>query len=174
MSRSPAAHIYDLNPNRQMMDRRGFLAAALVSAGALIARRAGAAVPMHASAARPPVTVYKDPSCGCCKAWVAHMEKSGFVVTAHDDSDMDARKDHYGVPSGVRSCHTALVGSYVVEGHVPASDVDRMLKEQPKVAGLSVPGMVTGSPGMEGSMSNPYTVLAFQKTGATTPFASHS
>jgi hypothetical protein len=157
-----------------MIDRRSFLAAALVSAGTLLARRAGATVPLGAGAARPPLTVYKDPSCGCCKAWIAHMEKSGFVVTAHDDADMDALKDHYGVPSGVRSCHTALVGNYVVEGHVPAGDVDRLLKEQPKVAGLSVPGMVMGSPGMEGSMSKPYTVLAFQKTGATTSFASHT
>jgi hypothetical protein len=157
-----------------MMDRRKFLAAALVSAGTVIARRAGAAAPVRAGAARPPVTVYKDPSCGCCKEWVKYMEKSGFVVTAHDDSDMDALKDHYGVPSGVRSCHTALVGSYVIEGHVPAADVERMLKEQPKVAGLAVPGMVMGSPGMEGGMSKPYTVVAFQKNGSTTSFASHS
>ncbi|MDQ2768088.1 MAG: DUF411 domain-containing protein [Gemmatimonadota bacterium] len=157
-----------------MMDRRGFLAAALTAAGTLITRRAGATVATSTTFARPPVTVYKDPSCGCCKAWVTHMEKSGFVVTAHDNSDMDAIKDHYGVPSGVRSCHTALIGSYVIEGHVPASDVDRMLKEQPKAAGLAVPGMVMGSPGMEGSMSKPYTVLAFQKTGATTAFASHT
>ena len=157
-----------------MMDRRGFLAAALASAATLVAKRASAAMPMRTGAARPPVTVYKDPSCGCCKKWVEHMSQSGFVVTAHDDSDMDALKDHYGVPSGVRSCHTALVGSYVIEGHVPASDVDRMLKEQPKVAGLAVPGMVVGSPGMEGGMSKPYTVLAFQKTGSTTSFASHT
>jgi hypothetical protein len=157
-----------------MIDRRSFLAAALASAGTLIARRAAAAVPLGAGAARPPLTVYKDPACGCCKAWIAHMEKSGFIVTAHDDTDMDALKDHYGVPSGVRSCHTALVGGYVIEGHVPAADVDRLLKEQPKVAGLAVPGMVTGSPGMEGSGAKPYTVLAFQKTGATTPFASHA
>lgn len=157
-----------------MMDRRGFLAAALVSAGTLIARRAAAAAPAHSFLARPPVTVYKDPSCGCCKKWVEHMQASGFTVTSHDDSDMDALKDHYGVPSGVRSCHTALIGSYVVEGHVPASDVDRMLKEQPKVAGLALPGMVMGSPGMEGGMSKPYTVVAFQKSGTTTPFASHT
>jgi hypothetical protein len=157
-----------------MMDRRGFLAATFAGAATLIARRASAAMPLHPGFVRPPVTVYKDPSCGCCKKWVEHMQSSGFAVTAHDSSDMDALKDHYGVPSGVRSCHTAIVGSYVVEGHVPASDVDRMLKEQPKAAGLAVPGMVTGSPGMEGSMSKPYTVLAFQKTGATTPFATHT
>jgi hypothetical protein len=157
-----------------MMDRRGFLAAALAGAATLVAKRASAAMPARAGLARPPVTVYKDPSCGCCKKWVEYMSQSGFVVTAHDDSDMDALKDHYGVPSGVRSCHTALVGSYVIEGHVPASDVDRLLKEQPKVAGLAVPGMVMGSPGMEGGMSKPYTVLAFQKTGSTTSFASHT
>ncbi|MBA2683074.1 MAG: DUF411 domain-containing protein [Gemmatimonadaceae bacterium] len=156
------------------MDRRKFLAGALVGAGTLIARRASAAVPLRSESARPPVTVYKDPSCGCCRDWVTHMEKSGFTVTAHDDRDMDALKDHYGVPSGVRSCHTALVGSYVIEGHVPAADVDRLLKEQPKVAGLAVPGMVMGSPGMEGGMSKPYAVVAFQKTGSTTTFASHT
>jgi len=157
-----------------MIDRRGFLAVALAGAGSLIARGAAAAVPVRTLLARPPVTVYKDPSCGCCKKWVEHMQASGFTVTAHDDSDMDALKDHYGVPSGVRSCHTALVGSYVIEGHVPASDVDRLLAQQPKVAGLAVPGMVMGSPGMEGGMSKPYTVVAFQKTGAATTFASHS
>jgi len=157
-----------------MMDRRGFLTATLAGAVTLIARRATAAVPLRSAVARPPVTVYKDASCGCCRKWIEHMQSSGFTVDAHDSADMDAVKDHYGVPSDVRSCHTALVGSYVVEGHVPAADVDRMLKEQPKAAGLSVPGMVMGSPGMEGSMSKPYTVLAFQKTGATTTFASHT
>jgi hypothetical protein len=157
-----------------MMDRRGFLAATLAGAATLIARRASAAVPLHSRVARPPVTVYKDASCGCCKKWVEYMQGSGFTVTAHDSPDMDALKDHYGVPSGVRSCHTALVGGYVIEGHVPATDVDRLLKEQPKVAGLAVPGMVMGSPGMDGPTSKPYAVLAFQKTGATTTFASHT
>jgi hypothetical protein len=156
-----------------MMNRRGFLVATLAGAATVIARRASAAVPLGRGVARPPVTVYKDASCGCCKKWVEHMQASGFTVTAHDNADMDALKDHYGVPSGVRSCHTALVGSYVVEGHVPATDVDRLLKEQPKVAGLAVPGMVMGSPGMDGPTSKPYAVLAFQKTGATTTFASH-
>ena len=156
------------------MDRRGFLAASLVGAATLVARRASAAMPLRTDVTRPPVTVYKDASCGCCKKWIEHMQASGFTVTAHDSADMDALKDHYGVPSDVRSCHTALVGSYVVEGHVPAADVDRLLKEQPKAAGLSVPGMVMGSPGMEGPTSRPYTVLAFQKTGATTPFATHT
>jgi hypothetical protein len=157
-----------------MMDRRGFLAATFVGAAALVARRASAAVPVTPGAARPPLTVYKDPSCGCCKDWVKHMQSNGFTATAIDNPDMDAIKDHYGVPSGVRSCHTAIVGNYVIEGHVPAADVDRMLKEQPKATGLAVPGMVTGSPGMEGLMSKAYVVVAFQKTGATTPFASHS
>jgi len=156
-----------------MMDRRGFLAASLAGAATLIARRANAAARPLVALARPPLTVYKDAACGCCKKWVEHMQSSGFTVTAHDNPDMDAVKDHYGVPSGVRSCHTAIIGSYVIEGHVPASDVDRLLKEQPKVAGLAVPVMVTGSPGMEGFMSKSYVVLAFQKTGSTTAFASH-
>lgn len=157
-----------------MIDRRGFLTVALAGAATLVARRAALAASVIPTAARPPMTVYKDPSCGCCKQWVAYMQQSGFVVTAHDDTDMDARKDHYGVPSGVRSCHTALVGNYVIEGHVPAADVDKLLKEQPKVAGLAVPGMVVGSPGMEGGAAKPYTVVAFQKTGTTTAFASHA
>jgi hypothetical protein len=157
-----------------MTDRRGFLTAVLAGAATLVARRAAAAVPAPPSSARPPVTVYKDPSCGCCTKWIEYMRKSGFSVTAHDDTDMDARKDHYGVPSGVRSCHTALIGNYVIEGHVPAADVDRLLKEQPRVAGLAVPGMVVGSPGMEGGTARPYAVLAFQKTGKTTTFASHT
>jgi hypothetical protein len=132
-----------------MMNRRGFLVATLAGAATVIARRASAAVPLGRGVARPPVTVYKDASCGCCKKWVEHMQASGFTVTAHDNADMDALKDHYGVPSGVRSCHTALVG-------------------------LAVPGMVMGSPGMDGPTSKPYAVLAFQKTGATTTFASHT
>jgi len=151
-----------------MIGRRywgGLMLAAAVGVGGLA---------IATPAPEPEVVVYKSPSCGCCKKWVEHLQASGFTVTAHDDSDMDALKDHYGVPSGVRSCHTALVGSYVIEGHVPASDVDRLLAQQPKVAGLPVPGMVMGSPGMEGGMSKPYTVVAFQKTGATTTFASHS
>lgn len=120
------------------------------------------------------MTVYKDPSCGCCKKWVSYMQQSGFTVTAHDDSDMDAIKDHYGVPSGVRSCHTALIAGYLIEGHVPAADVDKMLKEQPQVAGLAVPGMVTGSPGMEGGAAQKYSVVAFKKTGSTSVFATHA
>lgn len=157
-----------------MIDRRGFLTAALAGAATLVARRAALAASVMPAVARSPVTVYKDPSCGCCKKWVAYMQQSGFTVTAHDTADMDAIKDHYGVPSGVRSCHTALIGGYVVEGHVPAADVDKLLKEQPEVAGLAVPGMVTGSPGMEGGAAQPYSVVAFKKTGSTTVFAKYT
>ena len=157
-----------------MIDRRKFLTAALAGAATLVARRAAAAADALPRTVRPPITVYKDPSCGCCKKWVAYMQQAGFTVTAHDDADMDALKDHYGVPSGVRSCHTALVGNYVIEGHVPAPDIDKLLREQPKVAGLAVPGMVVGSPGMEGGAAKPYTVVAFQKTGSTTTFATHA
>src|SRR3569833_4109489 len=124
-----------------MMDRRGFLTATLAGAATLIARRASAAVPVR-GVARPPVTVYKDASCGCCKKWIEHMQSSGFTVDAHDSTDMDAVKDHYGVPSGVRSCHTALVGSYVVVGFVLVFVVDRMLKVLLLVVGFFVFGLV--------------------------------
>lgn len=157
-----------------MIDRRGFLAAAVAGAATLIARHTAAAAAVLPRTARPPVTVYKDPSCGCCKKWVSYMQQSGFTVTAHDSSDMDAMKDHYGVPSDVRSCHTALIGDYVIEGHVPAGDVDKLLATHPEVAGLAVPGMVTGSPGMEGGAPQKYNVLAFKKTGSTTVFATHA
>jgi hypothetical protein len=128
-------------------------------------------------AARPaPVTeivVYKSASCGCCTKWVEYLRKQGFTVVAHDTSGMTAVKKELGVPDAVASCHTAMVGGYVIEGHVPAADITRLLKEHPKVVGLSVPGMVTGSPGMEGGTPEHYKVLTFDAKGATTEFSSH-
>jgi hypothetical protein len=128
-------------------------------------------------AARPaPVTeivVYKAPTCGCCTKWVEYLRKQGFTVVSHDTSGMTAVKKELGVPDAVASCHTAMVGGYVIEGHVPAADITRLLKEHPKVVGLSVPGMVTGSPGMEGGTPEHYKVLTFDAKGATTEFSSH-
>ena len=111
--------------------------------------------------------VYKDPTCTCCGKWVAHLQREGFAATATDVRDITAIKVKYHVPGKLQSCHTALVGGYVIEGHVPASDVRRLLKERPKVAGLAVPGMITGSPGMEGPNGKPYDVLAFDPDGKT-------
>ena len=113
----------------------------------------------------PKVDVYKDPTCGCCANWVTHMKMRGFDTTVMDVPDIAAVKTKYHVPNQLRSCHTALVGGYVIEGHVPASDVQRLLKQRPKVVGLAVPGMPIGSPGMEGQNGRPYDVLTFDAAG---------
>lgn len=118
------------------------------------------------------ITVYKSPTCGCCSKWVDHLTASGFKVTAHDTSDMLAVRKKLGVPDAMTSCHTAVVNGYLIEGHVPAADIQRLLRDKPKVAGLAVPGMVTGSPGMEGARSDPYNVIAFGE-GKTSVFSRH-
>ena len=124
---------------------------------------------------QPTMTVQRDPGCGCCLNWVAHLQKAGFKVLVTESPVMDAVKDQKGVPKTVRSCHTGVVDGYVIEGHVPAADIQRLLKERPAVVGLAVPGMPAGSPGMEMSSGQvqPYNVLAFDKSGKTTVFASH-
>jgi hypothetical protein len=129
----------------------------------------------HEHAAPVAVTVYKNASCGCCKTWVEHLRKEGFKVTAKDVDDLASIKTKLGVPPSLGSCHTAIVGAYVIEGHVPAADIQRLLSEKPKVAGLGVPGMPIGSPGMEvpGMPAEKYTVMAFTKDGKQRVFASH-
>lgn len=119
------------------------------------------------------ITVYKDPDCGCCKRWVEHLKKHGYKVIAHDTRDMASVKGNFGVKNDLQSCHTAIINGYVIEGHVPAADIDRLLKEGPKVAGLAVPGMPAGSPGMEGGAVEHYSVIAFDKAGRTKVFVSH-
>lgn len=121
------------------------------------------------------VEVYKSPTCGCCSKWVDHLRSHGFVVRTTDTETVDQLKTKHGVPRQARSCHTALVGGYVVEGHVPAADVQRLLKERPAIAGIAVPGMPIGSPGMEvpGVKNQPFDVVAFTKDGSTKVFASH-
>ncbi len=121
------------------------------------------------------VSVFKDAGCGCCGGWIAHMRTNGFTVTAADISPdrMDVVKSGAGITSDTASCHTALVDGYVVEGHVPASDVQRLLAERPDAVGLAAPGMPSGSPGMEGAGSEPYDVLLIHKDGRTEVFASH-
>ncbi|MGQ0714499.1 MAG: DUF411 domain-containing protein [Gemmatimonadaceae bacterium] len=121
------------------------------------------------------ITVYKTAQCGCCRSWVDHLRKHGFEVTAHDVEDVAAIKTKLGVPAELNSCHTAVTGAYVVEGHVPAADIQRLLAQKPKVAGLAVPGMPMGSPGMEmpGMKADKYDVIAFSKDGKRSVFASH-
>ncbi|MFC5302642.1 DUF411 domain-containing protein [Azospira restricta] len=131
-----------------------------------------AVVPALASPATP-VEVYKSPYCGCCTEWVEHLRKNGFAVTTHDVDDVPAARKKLGMPERLGSCHTARIGNYVVEGHVPAADIQRLLKEKPKALGLAVPGMPPGSPGMESPRPVPYQTLLVQPDGSTRVFAQH-
>lgn len=117
------------------------------------------------------IKVYKTPTCGCCKAWVQHLRDNGFKVETMDMPDLSLIKQKYGVPQKLQSCHTAVVNGYVVEGHVPADVIVKMLKEHPAIAGVTVPGMVTGSPGMEGASKPPYDVLTFDPAGHSRVYA---
>lgn len=122
----------------------------------------------------PPMVAFKSPTCGCCELWVEHMRAAGFQVEVKDTQDMGAIKTEAGVPVGQGSCHTAKVGNYYLEGHVPAADVKRLLAEAPDARGLIVPGMVPGSPGMEqGGVTKPYDVLLLAKDGSTTVYSHH-
>ncbi len=118
------------------------------------------------------LVVYKSPTCGCCKKWVQHMRDNGFSVEVHEQYNVTPKKDEYGVPRRLRSCHTAKIGGYVVEGHVPADVVKRLLEEKPAIAGVAVPGMPMGSPGMEGFRKDPYDIISFTSTGRTGIYAS--
>lgn len=120
------------------------------------------------------MTVYRSPTCGCCGKWVAHMRQNGFAVQDIQTEAMDDIKRRYGVPTTLQSCHTALVGGYVVEGHVPAADVRALLDGRPAVVGLSVPGMPAGTPGMEmGARKDPYAVVQFDRSGQASVFRDH-
>ena len=119
----------------------------------------------------PTVLVYKTPTCGCCNGWVEHLREAGFTVDARDVRDLMSVKLDAGVPTGMTSCHTAIVDGYVVEGHVPAEHVARLVQERPDIAGIAVPGMPIGSPGMEGPNPEPYQVLAFGRDGSASVFA---
>ena len=137
---------------------------------------AGAAWSRHVSAqAKIPIAVYKDKNCGCCHQWVEHMAANGFAPAVTDAADMRPIKVRYKVPSKLESCHTAFVGgAYVIEGHVPAADVKRLLTQKPAgIIGLTIPGMPQSAPGMDLKPFQPYTVLTFDATGKTTVFAKH-
>ena len=121
----------------------------------------------------PKMTVWKSPWCGCCGHWVDHMRGAGFEVEVNDLEDMGTVKQMASVPSELQSCHTARVGGYTVEGHVPASDVIRLLEERPDAIGLAVPGMPSGSPGMENGQHDPYDVLLLRHDGEAEVFSSY-
>lgn len=162
----------------QRLDRREFLHAGAVALGGLTlgALTTGVLAAQQGSQGLPAMTVYKSPSCGCCAAWVDHAKGNGFTVRTVNTEDLATVKRELGVPARLASCHTVVVGSYVIEGHVPAADVKRLLTEKAKVRGLAVPGMPIGSPGMEQgppSGYERYDVLAFETTGAVRVFATH-
>ena len=122
------------------------------------------------------VEVFKTPTCGCCGVWVEHLRANGFTVVAHevDQAELDGIAREAGLGTELRSCHTAKVGGYAVEGHVPAADIKRLLAERPEVAGIAVPGMPVGSPGMEmGDRRDPYNVVAFTRDGRRSVFAQY-
>lgn len=146
-----------------------WMVALLVVGGGLfvVTARADASPSIDAAVvASTPVLVYKTPTCGCCSEWVKHLEEAGFEVETRDLDNLSAIKSELGVDPKLQSCHTAVVGDYVVEGHVPADVIARILEEQPSIAGVAVPGMPAGSPGMEmGSRVDPYEIIAFDRDG---------
>ena len=119
------------------------------------------------------VTMYKNEGCMCCTRWAEHMNKEGFYVTEEITRQLGAIKSEQGITNELASCHTAMIDGYVVEGHVPPADVQRLLEERPDAIGLSVPGMPEGSPGMEGPNPNPYDVLLINSDGSTSVFSSY-
>jgi hypothetical protein len=122
-------------------------------------------------AALATILVYKTATCGCCSGWVEHLKAAGFTVDARDVTDLMSVKRDAGVPGAMSSCHTSIVDGYVVEGHVPAEQVERLLADRPDIAGIAVPGMPTGSPGMEGRNPEPYQVLSIGRDGSAGVFA---
>ena len=139
---------------------------AMLAALVLLATVAIAAEPAE-------IAVYRTPTCGCCSKWVKHLEEHGFTVEAHNVPNLDSTKRKAGVPQTLTSCHTGFIGGYVIEGHVPAEDIKRLLEERPQISGLAVPGMPIGSPGMEGPNPEAYRVLSFDRQGRIEVFSSH-
>jgi hypothetical protein len=127
-------------------------------------------LPLLASAATQAVQVYKSATCGCCEEWVKHLRANGLNVTAHNVANPSDMREKMGMPNRLGSCHTAVVGGYAIEGHVPAAEIKRLLAEKPKAKGLAVPAMPPGSPGMEGPTHMPYDVLLVRADGSTTVY----
>ena len=152
------------------MNRRSAILS-LFAVPVLACTRAGQAI----AANQPRILVHKTESCGCCKLWVSHLEKAGFLVQAVNVDNLGPIKERVGVPYGMGSCHTAEVEGYFVEGHVPAADIQRLLRERPQAKGLTVPGMPAGSPGMEvpSGRVDPYDVMLVAKDGSVSVFAHH-
>jgi hypothetical protein len=142
---------------------------------ALLALAACTRTPQTSANGLDRVTVFKNESCGCCKLWVRHLQNAGFAIDVHDIDNLGPTKERVGIPAAMGACHTAEVGGYFVEGHVPAADIKRLLRERPDAKGLTVPGMPAGSPGMEvpSGQSQPYDVFLVSKDGTTSVYAHH-
>jgi hypothetical protein len=134
---------------------------------------AGLALMAGLAAAAPGITVYKNEGCGCCELWIKYLEKNGFTVKAENVPDTATFRAKHGVPEKLGACHTAVVGGYAIEGHVPAREIQRLLAEKPKAKGLAVPGMPAGSPGMESDRRQPFDVLLVRPDGTTAVFHSY-
>ncbi|HET7219340.1 MAG TPA: DUF411 domain-containing protein [Vicinamibacterales bacterium] len=157
---------------RNRIARSAVLLLVLSASAPLVAQTAPSAKKPAATAAKAvTATVYLTPTCGCCGKWVEHLEAAKIVVKREVTTNLDAVPARTRVPSQLRSCHTAVIGDYLVEGHVPVDVIQKMLKERPKIAGIAVPGMPTGSPGMEGPNPRPYSIVAFRADGTTFEFA---
>ena len=150
--------------------RRHFLQTVPVALAGLVLGKAALA---QTAQPKEAITVYKDPSCTCCHKWVEHMQANGFVATV-TDGNMSPVKARFKIPPALESCHTTIVRGFIIEGHVPAADVRRLLAEKPKgIVGLTIPGMPASAPGMDGRPFRPYEVLSFDSTGKTTVYAKH-
>jgi len=142
----------------------------LASIGLLATLFAGLTLLSPDAESGPLITVYKSRSCGCCAKWISHLQQNGFQVVVKNHNDLPAIKKQHGIKPELRACHTGLVGDYLVEGHVPADVIKRLLKEHPDIKGIAVPGMPVGSPGMEGPNPRPYKILAFDTKGNTSVY----
>ena len=152
--------------SRATLGRNVFVRLGVLLGVALFVSATASSLAQAPRAAKPAMTVYKSATCGCCSKWVEHMKANGYNVTALDVDDIEVPMKTYGVPSSLGSCHTAVVSGYVVEGHVPADVVSRMLREKPAIAGIAAPGMPVGAPGMEvPGYKDPYTIMSFDKSG---------
>ena len=154
-------HLPETNASNRWMIWSGSLAVVLGVLVLLVTQQSVAA----------DIVVYKSPTCGCCGKWVEHMESAGFSVEVESRHDLAPIKRELGVPGRMQSCHTAKVGDYFVEGHVPADLVKQLLADKPDIKGLTVPGMPMGSPGMEGPRKDPYNVIAIEKDGRARVYA---
>ncbi len=130
---------------------------------------------LASAAGTPAIIAYRNPGCGCCEKWAEQLKAAGFDVSMQDDADLSARRAAAGVPDELEGCHTALMGDYVIEGHVPLADIQRLLTEKPQIRGIAVPGMPMGSPGMEmGEMRDAYDVVAFATDGTRSVFTKYA